>query len=81
MQVAVLDGGRVTFFLLAFISGRICDKGDWRWSAWLRIDATYIYLVVINNIYLKPDGAPWLLHIYKHTHQTFFSEPQTLEDK
>lgn len=30
MQVGTLEGGRVTFFLLAFISGRISDKGDWR---------------------------------------------------
>lgn len=28
-QVAILGGGLVTFFLLAFISGRISDKGDW----------------------------------------------------
>lgn len=28
-QVATLGGGLATFFLFAFISGRISDKGDW----------------------------------------------------
>lgn len=28
-QVAILGGGLATFFLLAFISGRISAKGDW----------------------------------------------------